>query len=218
MKCAACGAEVAADRTACEYCGSRIERPVAAVVADSVPGKAEAFAAVRASAAYAGRNSPERRASLPRPSAAETIVPVAFGCLFTVVSLVILAGFLGIGGLAAGAFGAVGAIPLLMAVVPLAFVGVGVFIIYQGIQKNATFSAAPVLARPAMVTSKRTSVSGGKETSVSTSLYLTFEFEDGSRAELRPVAERLYGELAEGDAGVLFSRANVALEFDRVRM
>ena len=48
-------------------------------------------------------------------------------------------------------------------------------------------------------------------------MYLTFEFEDGSRAELRPVAERLYGELAEGDAGVLFSRANVALEFDRVR-
>jgi hypothetical protein len=151
MKCAACGAEVAADRTACEYCGSQIERPVAAVVADSAPGKAEAFAAVRASASYAGRNSPERWASLPRPSAAETIVPVAFGCLFTVVSLVILAGFLGMGGVAAGAFGAVGAIPLLMAVVPLAFVGVGVFIIYQGIQKSATFSAAPVLARPAIV-------------------------------------------------------------------
>ena len=64
---------------------------------------------------------------------------------------------------------------------------------------------------------KRTAVSGGSgNTSATTSYHLTAEFEDGNRAEFQPIHAELYGRLVEGDAGVLFSRAWVALDFDRV--
>ena len=218
MKCESCGAEIAASRTACEYCGSQVPKPAPVQTIGNVQATGNVFAAIHQSPAYRDRNYPERIARLPSPSSAQTIAPVAVGCFFTIVSLVMFIIFMGVGSMAAGQFGAAGAIPMLMAIVPFGFVCIGIAIVVTTLKKQANFSAAPLMARPAVATSKRTSISGSKETALSTSLFMTFEFEDGSRAELRPVADSLFGQIAEGDAGVLFSRADVALDFDRVRL
>jgi hypothetical protein len=220
MKCASCGAEIAASQKKCEYCGSQTPKPAPMPVQNA--GEAQTseaiFEAIRQSPAYRDREEPERLERLPNLSAAETIVPVIFGCFFTVVASVMLFMFLGGGLVAMGGFGAAGAIPMLMAVVPFGFVCVGIAIVVVSLKKKADFSSAPILAQAAVTTAKRTSVSGSKDTAVRTSLFMTFEFEDGTRVELRPVAENLFGQIAEGDAGVLFSRSDVALDFDRVRM
>ncbi|MCX7426948.1 MAG: DUF2500 family protein [Planctomycetia bacterium] len=79
------------------------------------------------------------------------------------------------------------------------------------------FQSAPVLAQAAIVVGKRTCLSGGSgNSSATTSYHLTAEFEDGARAEFQATRPDLYGCVSEGDAGVLFSRASVALDFDRV--
>ncbi len=74
-----------------------------------------------------------------------------------------------------------------------------------------------MLARPAVIVAKRMAVSGGSgDSSASTSYYLTAEFEDGTREEYQPMTPALYGRVAEDDAGVLFTRSSLALDFDRV--
>jgi len=218
MKCESCGAEIASDRTVCEYCGSQVPKSAPVQTVGKVQATGNVFAAIHQSPAYRDREEPKRIAMLPQPGTAQTVLPVVFGCFFTIVSLVMLMIFLGVGVAASSAVGPMGAIPMLMAIVPLGFVCIGIFLIFTTMRKRSEFSAAPIMARPAMATAKRTAVSGSKDTAVSTSLFMTFEFEDGSRIELRPVAEHLFGQIAEGDAGVLFSRADVALDFDRVRM
>jgi hypothetical protein len=218
MKCESCGAEIASDRTVCEYCGSQVQKSAPVQTVGKVQATGNVFAAIRQSPAYRDRNAPERISKLPQPGAAQTIVPVVFGCFFTMVSLVILTGFLGVGGFIMNVAGPVGAIPMVMAIVPLGFVGLGIFLIITTMRKRSKYTTAPVMAQSAVAIAKRTAISGSKDTAVSTSLFMTFEFEDGSRVELRPVAEHLFGQIAEGDAGVLFSRADVALDFDRVRL
>jgi hypothetical protein len=67
-----------------------------------------------------------------------------------------------------------------------------------------------------VVKTKRTNTSSGSDDmGASKSYFATFEFEDGSREEYS-VASPLYAQLAEGDAGVVFTRANTVAAFDRV--
>lgn len=92
-----------------------------------------------------------------------------------------------------------------------------VLIMLLKIVKQATGLAedenAPVETREAELVAKRTNVSGGANGSV-TRYYLTFEFGDGSRCELRAEGSA-YGLLAEGDRGVLRSRGSSLLSFSR---
>ncbi|NLE37166.1 MAG: DUF2500 domain-containing protein [Pirellulaceae bacterium] len=104
-----------------------------------------------------------------------------------------------------------------MSVVPVGFVVLGVVMLAKAIRKARQYGEAPLEAHPALIVAKRTEVSGGSgDSSASTSYYLTAEFEDGRRAEFLPARPELFGRVAEGDAGVLFTRTDVALDFDRV--
>jgi hypothetical protein len=80
---------------------------------------------------------------------------------------------------------------------------------------NARNRASALLNREAVIVAKRQDVSGGKETSTSTSYYLTFEFTDGSREEFGVTGEE-YGLLAEGDRGMLQSQGTWYKGFNRL--
>lgn len=78
-----------------------------------------------------------------------------------------------------------------------------VYSIVKGVGTWAQNNASEVVTLQARVVAKRTKVWGGSgESSSSTSYYVTFEAEDGTRQEL-PVNGRTYGMLAEGDVGAL---------------
>lgn len=71
------------------------------------------------------------------------------------------------------------------------------------------------LERLACLVTKRQSIRGGGPNShASTTYYVTFEFEDKSRLELR-VKGTIYGQLAEGDQGILTYQGTRFIEFTR---
>ena len=127
---------------------------------------------------------------------------------------------LGAAGVVGSTFGGpAGSAPALMALCPMSFVVIGVFLIVHLAKKASAYANAPIIARLAIVVGKRTAVSGGgKNSSASTSYFITVELEDGQREELQPMAHDFFGRVAENDAGVLFSRAKIALDFDRVML
>lgn len=199
MKCSSCGAEIPQGTIVCEFCGSAIDMPQHALAASAHAG---IFAKVLGSREYQGRNSAERLAELPKLSAMETAIPVVFFGIFITAS-----GFMTV------MFAAM--VPF-AAIVPAGFVVIGVLLLIKTLGKVKQISAAGVLARAAIVATKRTAVSGGSgDSSAHTSYHVTFEFEDGRRGEYA-VPGKLYAELAERDAGVLFSRADWVQAFDRV--
>lgn len=211
MRCESCGADIPAEVDRCEYCGQSCET--------AVPASAEGpFAGIKQSAAYARRHSSQRLAELPSVGALQTVVPQVFALVFAFVGGVMSLAFLGVGGGAAMAFGPCGLIPVLFTAVPLFFVWVGIKMFLTMRQRAQQIQTAPMLAQAAVLVGKRTSTSGGGEhSSVQTHYHLTFEFEDGSRRELTPLDPRLFGELSERDAGVLYSKHDLALGFDRAR-
>lgn len=78
-------------------------------------------------------------------------------------------------------------------------------IVVSAIKGMATWSSnqqKPRLRVPASVVAKRTRTSGGNQTMVSTNYYATFEVESGDRVEFHLNGSE-YGELAEGDRGML---------------
>lgn len=90
-----------------------------------------------------------------------------------------------------------------------------IVIIGKGIATWAANNASPVESRSCTVVGKRTRVSGGAgDTSASTSYYVTFEFEDRRRLELR-VGANQYGYLIEGDKGTLTYQGTRYKHFDR---
>jgi hypothetical protein len=213
MKCESCGAEVPAGVAVCDYCGSAAVHPVASPRSSARP---DVFAAIKRSPAYLRRNSPERVAALPKVGALEMAIPAVGIGLFILVSLVILIGMLSVGGIA-GAMTGFGFIPMLMAIVPLGFVVFGVLSLVYVLKRATDFSAAPVMARAAIAVGKRTSVPGSRKDSLAgASHFITFEFEDGSRVECPVIKPALFGEVTESDSGVLFSRLDTAVAFDRV--
>jgi len=78
-------------------------------------------------------------------------------------------------------------------------------IVVSAVKGMATWSSneqKPRLRVHASVVAKRTQTSGGNQTMVSTNYYATFEVESGDRMEFRLNGSE-YGELAEGDRGML---------------
>ena len=194
MKCKSCGADVPPGGVKCEFCGSTVVPPES-------PSRLAVFEQIKRSAEYERRNSPERLAALPRyPGCAKVftvvfpLVPIGFGAVGTVAVL-----------FAVAVFGAPAAV--LLALCPAFFlVLLGVLIQLQFRKKLRAFEHAPALARAAVITSKR---GNGR-------YFLTAEFEDGSRGEFETLGRDLYDRVAEGDAGVLFTRGPGALDLDRV--
>ena len=203
--CGNCGAAAArlAERF-CGFCGHEFPREVAPAAPPSLHGDVPArLAAVRDSPAW-------DRARDETPSDSH----VRNGLLFRMVFGFI---FAGIGGVVAGGF-VLSIIGIPFAVVPIAFVGIGLWISYDAMQKQSRFASARLQRVPALVVDERVKVSGGgKNSSATTNYFASLEFEDGSRVELQasgPVA----GRIAQGDVGVAFVREKHLLDFTRVRV
>jgi len=221
MKCPNCGAEVSTHAAKCEFCDSAVEPKTARVAAAAssladADVRAAVFARIAQSDAYRQRDSDERRAALPQGTDLNMLVPVAFFVVFAVVGLIIFSGAIGMSGVVGSQFGAAGLIPAAMSIVPLGFVALGIFMAVRQFGKFRDYQESPLLAHPAIIAAKRTEVSGGSgNSSASTSYFITAEFADGRREEFAVFKSSLYGRLAENDAGVLFSRGEFALDFDR---
>ncbi|MGD8189929.1 DUF2500 domain-containing protein [Brevibacillus ginsengisoli] len=77
------------------------------------------------------------------------------------------------------------------------------YAIMKGLITWSKNNASPILTVSAKVIGKRTRTSGGSgNSSVSTSYYLTFEYDTGERAEFHVSGDE-FGLLIEGDTGTL---------------
>ncbi len=74
-------------------------------------------------------------------------------------------------------------------------------------------SGDPLDTREAAVAAKRMQIVGGDH--AATLYFVTFEFADGSRRELR-LGGRAFGTLAEGDRGVLTTKGGRFIGFKRI--
>lgn len=109
---------------------------------------------------------------------------------------------------------------------PILFFGVIltiiVIVVLKGVSQWSKNNKQPVLIVPAKLISKRTNVSSNmhnssdsfNNTTTSTTYYLTFEFETGSREEFAVHGEE-YGMLMEGDSGKLRFQGTRYLGFER---
>ena len=156
-----------------------------------------------------------------------TVAPIIFFVVFIAISAVIAVMALGM----AGIFGAVGfshaghfgsgiaIVPAFMALMPAGFVVLGIFMITKHRKTLNAYQNAPTRSHAVIITAKRTQLyGGGNDSSASTRYFLTAQFENGRREEFSVMTPRLYGKVAEGDAGILFVRSSYALDFDRVAM
>ncbi len=224
MRCESCGADLPRGKSVCEFCGSTCDRVLPAAAAAQLVGVG-VYDRIKASQAWSDRDLPERsRRHAPMPAAA-TIGPLVFLVIFIAMSgfMVFFAlgmsGLLGLAGFGLG--GPLGAsislMPAFMALVPIGFVVLGVFMIQKHWKIMSGYRAAPTEACAAVITGKRMEVSGGGgHSSASTCYFVTAELEDGRREEFSVMAPEVYGRIREGDAGVLFVRSRFALDFDRV--
>jgi hypothetical protein len=220
MKCRSCGADNSADVVTCNYCGSHL--PMSASTE-----KTAIFARIKSSDEYRQGESPERQARLPKYGAVQKTFLLVFFAMFVgggaIMSLVLLgmAGVFGFfGSEFEGGFGAAFSLaPLCMAIVPLGFVGLGIFLFLKTRKKMNSIENDPVQAIAVIVTDKRTHVSGGSgDSSARTNYFITCETEDGNRKEYQVWDGNMYGRISSDDAGVLFVRAGYGLDFDRVAL
>ena len=220
MQCPNCGATIPDGSIRCPYCHSEVPGAERIATRGATPSRAAVFEAIRRSPEFKQAESAERQAKLPAYSSVQRAIPMVFAVVFIAASLVILAGFLAVGGgigFGLGGRGGGALFGLCAAIVPLGFVVIGVLMLIHFRNKMQEFDRAPTLTRPAIVAGKRTQVSGGSgDSSATTHYHITCEFEDGTRTEFEPIEQGLYAQLSENDAGVAFTRASVLLAFDRV--
>lgn len=107
--------------------------------------------------------------------------------------------------------------PVFIAIVFLIVIGTIFFRIGSGVKEYFRNNSMEEITVPARIVSKRTHVWGGHgNTSASTSYYVTFEDEQGNRAEFS-LNSKLYGAYAEGDTGMLTHQGTRFLHFERDR-
>jgi hypothetical protein len=198
MKCRNCGATILDGSRKCAYCGETA--PVEAT-AGAVEHSANVFERIRQSPQFQQASGVERLAAIAKPGILMLAIPVVFLAVFVIAAL-------GMAGMAASFA------PPIFVIVPVGMAVIGIMMAMAVVQGGVKAAKAPLVPRAAVVRSKRSETSGGSE-STSTSYFATFEFPDGSREEFS-VTPALYSQLADGDAGVLFTRANMAAAFDRV--
>jgi hypothetical protein len=221
MRCPHCGADNPPTAAVCQYCGAHIPLPERAAKLD----RAEVFLRIKKSAEFAQSNLPDRHARLPKHHPVQKMLLFGFFGVFIAGALFIFVMMLGMGGMF-GLFGArarsagggmLGLLPMLMSIVPLGMAALGVFMLLAARKKMQAIATAPVVALPVIVADKRTHVSGGgNNSSARTDYFVTCELEDGSRKEYQAWDGNLYGRMAPRDAGIIYVRAEYALDFDRV--
>lgn len=110
----------------------------------------------------------------------------------------------------------------MFSIVFILIIGMFIFTIVKGISEWSTNNKQPIIPVESVITSKRTSVThhhhntgdNMMHNSTSTSYYVTFEFGNGERLELK-VSGRDYGLIAEGDRGVLSFQGTRFISFNR---
>ena len=198
MKCANCGATIPDGSRKCAYCGEAA--PVEAT-RGAVEQPANVFERIRQSPQFRQASSVERLAAIAKPGIFMLAIPVVFLAVFVIAAL-------GMAGMAASFA------PPIFVIVPVGMAIVGIMMAVAAVQGGMKVAKAPLIPRAAVVRSKRSETSGSSE-STSTSYFATFEFPNGAREEFS-VTPALYSQLADRDAGVLFTRANTTAAFDRV--
>jgi hypothetical protein len=202
MKCSSCGATIPDGSRKCVYCGETLPE-TAAVAAASRPGGGahSAFEAICESPQFLRASTAERLSAIAKPNLLMLAIPVVFFAVFLTIAFGIASSAARMG---AGAT---------FVIAPIGMAIFAILILAVIIQQSLKVWRAPLVPRAAVVKTKRTSVSGGENSS--TNYYATFEFADGTREEFT-VPTELYSQLAENDGGVLFTRANTIAAFDRV--
>ena len=201
MKCSGCGATIPEGSRKCAFCGELVPTAVASFSGTAEPQSV--FDTIRQSPQFLRANTVERLAAIAKPGLLLMAIPVVFLAVFVIAALGI--------GLSAASIA-----PPIFVIVPVGMAILGILMAVGVVQQGIKVSRAPLTPRAAVVKSKRTSVTSGSENmSASTSYFAAFEFADGSREEFS-VPTALYSQLAENDAGVLFTRANAVAAFDRV--
>ncbi|MEB2302537.1 DUF2500 domain-containing protein [Lysinibacillus xylanilyticus] len=93
--------------------------------------------------------------------------------------------------------------------------GIIAFSIIKGVLQWSKNNNEPLLTVPAKVVTKRSNTSGGSgNSSAHTSYYVTFEVQSGDRLELK-MNGRDYGQLADGDFGLLSFQGTRYHAFER---
>lgn len=111
--------------------------------------------------------------------------------------------------------------PIFIVIIFMIVIGTFLFALINGVKQWRKNENSPRLSVPAMVKTKRTNVSrhthhhdSHHSHSTSTAYYTTFEFESGDRLELK-LSGSEYGQLAEGDYGILTFQGTRYLDFKR---
>ncbi|KPN95803.1 DUF2500 domain-containing protein [Lysinibacillus sp. ZYM-1] len=91
------------------------------------------------------------------------------------------------------------------------------FSLIKGIVTWSNNNHSPILTVPVKVVTKRTNIRGGSNNSGAyTSYYITFEVQNGERQELK-VNGRDFGQLVEGDIGILTYQGTRFHTFERYK-
>jgi hypothetical protein len=183
-----------------------------------------AFARIKASREFVERDTPQRHERLPKHGAVHkwllSIIFAMFigGTLMVFAMIVVMSGIFGAVGFEVGGRrgSLLSIVPLCMALVPLAMAGIGAYALVMLRKKIKKIETAPVESIPVIVVDKRTLVTGGGESSARTEYFVTCELEAGQRREFQLWNGPLYAKMTGGDQGVLFTRADYGLDFDRV--
>lgn len=104
---------------------------------------------------------------------------------------------------------------IFIAIIFIIVIGVVIYNIVKGVSTWTKNNNSPILEVQSKVVTKRTKVSGGAgESSSHTSYYVTFEVASGNRMELM-VNGKQFGQLVEGDNGILKFQGTRYLGFSR---
>lgn len=109
------------------------------------------------------------------------------------------------------------AIPIIVIVFFIIITGAILFSVGKAAKEHFRNNSMEEVTMPARIITKRTHVWGGHgETGASTSYYVTFEDENGERAEFS-VSSSFYSMHAEGDKGMLTHQGTRFIHFERDR-
>jgi hypothetical protein len=107
--------------------------------------------------------------------------------------------------------------PILFGAVFALILGMIIFAIFKNIRQWSYNNKQPQLSVAAEAVTKRPAVrGGGNDTSARTDYFVTFEVDSGDRMEFE-VRPQEYGQLVEGDRGILSFQGTRFLGFNRIK-
>ncbi|EAQ81939.1 DUF2500 family protein [Blastopirellula marina] len=198
MKCDSCSADISPDSLRCAFCGSHVHRAAPVAHAPKSRSRSDIFAQIKSSpqfqAAALGQGLEPQSAPFALYAQAGFLTLFIGVTIFMTIVFALMAG------------------P--MCIVPLGMALFGCFMLAKSGSTIHSFATSPATPIPAIVATKRVEMRGKNGNMAC--YFATFEYESGDREEF-PIWERkLFGQLAEDDAGVLIRRGEIAVGFRRV--